>query len=196
MPDLPGHGATPAPRHGAYDPMGPVTLARWALGGRRASLVGVGQNAHGALILAAGGGCDAVAIVDGLWGPWPTADDAVDAMYAGAPRDRSTTTAPTGAAAGVGPRPADDARLRRHACRRRSPQRFWGAVDLSRARHRDARVGDAAGGARRAPRAGSAARRRSSSSTTATPAAIVAAVAGLAPRPDASERWMPSEGER
>ena len=32
-PDLPGHGATPAPRHGAYDPLGPTTLARWALGG-------------------------------------------------------------------------------------------------------------------------------------------------------------------
>ena len=34
VPDLPGHGTTPAPRHGAYDPLGPVTLARWALGGR------------------------------------------------------------------------------------------------------------------------------------------------------------------
>ncbi len=80
-PDLPGHGATPAPRHGAYDPLGPVTLARWALGGSGLA-VGVGQNAHGALILAAGGGCDAVAIVDGLWGAWPSADETVEEMYA------------------------------------------------------------------------------------------------------------------
>ena len=53
-PDLPGHGTTPAPRHGAYDPLGPTTLARWALAGR-GLVVGIGQNAHGALILAAGG---------------------------------------------------------------------------------------------------------------------------------------------
>ena len=32
-PDLPGHGTTPAPRHGAYDPLGPTTIARWELGG-------------------------------------------------------------------------------------------------------------------------------------------------------------------
>jgi hypothetical protein len=82
IPDLPGHGVTPAPRHGAYDPMGPVTLARWALAGE-GLVVGVGQNAHAALILAAGGGCDAVAIVDGLWGPWQDPDAAIDEMYAG-----------------------------------------------------------------------------------------------------------------
>ncbi|MFL6204953.1 MAG: hypothetical protein ACJ739_06350 [Acidimicrobiales bacterium] len=80
-PDLPGHGSTPAPRHGAYDPLGPATLARWALDGD-GLVVGVGQNAHGALILAAGGGCSAVAIVDGLWGRWRSAEDAVDEMYA------------------------------------------------------------------------------------------------------------------
>ena len=81
-PDLPGHGDTAAPRHGGYDPLGPVTLARWALAGQ-GLVVGVGQNAHGALILAAGGGCDAVAIVDGLWGPWPTEDESVEVLYAG-----------------------------------------------------------------------------------------------------------------
>jgi hypothetical protein len=81
VPDLPGHGSMPAPRHGAYDPMGPVTLARWALGGRGVA-VGVGQNAHGALILAAGGGCDAVAIVDGLWGAWQEPGAAIADMYA------------------------------------------------------------------------------------------------------------------
>lgn len=82
IPDLPGHGMTPAPRHGAYDPMGPVTLARWALDGA-GLVIGVGQNAHGALILAAGRGCDAVAIVDGLWGPWQGPVEAVDELYAG-----------------------------------------------------------------------------------------------------------------
>lgn len=84
IPDLPGHGMTPAPRHGAYDPMGPVTLARWALAVDPAAalVVGVGQNAHGALILAAGRGCGAVAIVDGLWGPWEGPVHAVDRMYA------------------------------------------------------------------------------------------------------------------
>ena len=80
-PDLPGHGSAPAPRHGAYDPLGPTTLARWALDGKGLA-IGVGQNAHGALILAAGGGCEAVAIVDGLWGRWPSADEAVHEMYA------------------------------------------------------------------------------------------------------------------
>ena len=94
-PDLPGHGTAPAPRHGAYDPLGPTTLARWALGGQ-GLVVGVGQNAHGALILAAGGGCDAVAVVDGLWGAWLTADESIDAMYTGLRRlaDDPGATAP------------------------------------------------------------------------------------------------------
>jgi hypothetical protein len=84
IPDLPGHGVTPAPRHGAYDPLGPVTLARWALAAEPdpGRVVGIGQNAPGALILAAGAGCGAVAIVDGLWGPWQDAETAVDVMYA------------------------------------------------------------------------------------------------------------------
>jgi hypothetical protein len=81
VPDLPGHGSAPAPRHGAYDPLGPATLARWALGGSGLA-VGVGQNAHAVLILAAGGACDAAAIVDGLWGPWPDARSSVEGMYA------------------------------------------------------------------------------------------------------------------
>lgn len=83
--DLPGHGVEPAPRHGAYDPMGPMTLARWRLahhGDRGSLVVGVGENAIGALLLAAGGACDAIAIVDGLHGPWPdTAEERVEVMY-------------------------------------------------------------------------------------------------------------------
>ena len=31
VPDLPGHGASPPPRSGHYDPMAPIALARWAL---------------------------------------------------------------------------------------------------------------------------------------------------------------------
>jgi hypothetical protein len=124
-PDLPGHGETPAPRHGAYDPMGPVTLARWALAGQ-GLVVGVGQNAHAALILAAGGGCDAVAIVDGLWGPWPAPDAAIDEMYAGL---RALLADPRAVAAA--PPSGLDPRTRHGYGVHISPafaQRFWGAV--------------------------------------------------------------------
>jgi hypothetical protein len=124
-PDLPGHGATPAPRHGAYDPLGPTTLARWALGGR-GLVIGVGQNAHGALILAAGGGCDAVAIVDGLWGPWSTADEAVDEMYDMIRRvlddDGATTRPPAG---GLDPRTRHGYGVTVSAS---FSQKFWGAI--------------------------------------------------------------------
>ena len=125
VPDLPGHGATPAPRHGAYDPMGPVTLARWALDGAGV-VVGVGQNAHGALILAAGGGCTAVAIVDGLWGPWSEADDAVAGMYANLRAiladEPSITPAP---ATGLDPRTKHGYGVNVSAA---FAQRFWGAI--------------------------------------------------------------------
>jgi hypothetical protein len=125
VPDLPGHGQTPAPRHGAYDPMGPVTLARWTLAGEGLA-IGVAQNAHGALILAAGGGCSAVAIVDGLWGPWQPAEDAVRSVYAGLGAllaDEASTRPPP--AAGLDPRT-------RHGYGvSMSPtfaRRFWGSV--------------------------------------------------------------------
>lgn len=125
VPDLPGHGRTPAPRHGAYDPMGPVTLARWTLGGA-GLVVGVGQNAHGSLILAAGEGCSAVAIVDGLWGPWQEPEPAIDAMYAGL----RSILADEGA---VGPPPQSgrDPRTAHGYGITVSPafvQRFWGSV--------------------------------------------------------------------
>lgn len=124
-PDLPGHGVAPAPRHGAYDPMGPVTLARWALAGEGV-VVGVGQNAHGALILAAGGGCSAAAIVDGLWGPWPRPEEAIEATYA----DIRAILADERS---VGPPPAAglDPRTRHGYGLSVSPafaQRFWGAI--------------------------------------------------------------------
>jgi len=126
VPDLPGHGSTPAPRHGAYDPMSPVTIARWALDGR-GLVVGVAQNAHGALILAAGRGCEAVAVVDGLWHPWEEPADAIEAMYAGL---RGILGDP-GATA---PAPASglDPRTKHGYGVHMSPafaQRFWSAID-------------------------------------------------------------------
>ena len=126
VPDLPGHGQTPAPRHGAYDPMGPVTLARWTLRGGGGVVVGVGQNAHGALILAAGGGCDAVVIVDGLWGEWPEPHDAVAQMYAGLRAiladEGATTPAPP---SGLDPRTRHGYGVHVSAT---FAQKFWGAV--------------------------------------------------------------------
>lgn len=125
VPDLPGHGQSPAPRHGAYDPMSPVTLARWELGGG-GLIVGVGQNAHSALILAAGGGCEAVAILDGLWGPWQDPDDAIEEMYAGlraiVADEPSITPAPR---AGPDPRTKHGYGVNVSAA---FAQRFWGAI--------------------------------------------------------------------
>jgi len=124
-PDLPGHGVAPAPRHGAYDPLGPATLARWALGGS-GLVLGVGANAHGALMLAAGGGCDRAVVVDGLWGAWRPPEDQVAAMYAALRRtvdDEPAVAAPPGA--GLDPRTRHGYGL--HV----SPRfcaRFWGAV--------------------------------------------------------------------
>ncbi len=124
-PDLPGHGATPAPRHGAYDPLGPMTLARWALGGQ-GLVVGVGQNANGALILAAGGGCGAVAVVDGLWGPWLDAVVSVDLMYAGirGVLDDDGATAPP-PPSGLDPRATHGYGVTMSG---EFARRFWGAI--------------------------------------------------------------------
>jgi hypothetical protein len=125
VPDLPGHGSEPAPRHGGYDPMGPATLARWALDGG-GLVVGVGQNAHGALVLAAGGGCDAIAIVDGLWGTWLGPDAAIAAQYA----SLQSILADPGAigpppAAGLDPRATHGYGV---AVSATFAQRFWGSV--------------------------------------------------------------------
>ena len=73
IPDLPGHGSTPAVRTGHYDPMSAVAIARWTIArdSQRhgsSTLVGVGCNAHAALVHAAGGGYERVVVVDGLWG--------------------------------------------------------------------------------------------------------------------------------
>jgi hypothetical protein len=127
VPDLPGHGEAAAPRHGAYDPMGPATLARWALqeaGG--GTVVGVGQNALGALILAAGGACEQVVVVDGLGGPWSPPQVAIAETYA------TLRAIVSDGAAHAPPPPAGlDPRTRHGYGVHTSPafaQRFWGSI--------------------------------------------------------------------
>ncbi len=132
IPDLPGHGSTPAPRTGHYDPMSAVAIARWAIaggatGGNESTLVGVGENAHGALVHAAGGGCDRVVIVDGLWGPWRTPAEEVDAFYAMI-RGVAADAAATGPAPewGLDPRATYGYGVMTSADFSR---RFWAAID-------------------------------------------------------------------
>jgi hypothetical protein len=132
VPDLPGHGSAPAPRTGHYDPMSAVAIARWAIAAHAddaagSTLVGVGANAHGALVHAAGGGCDRVVVVDGLWGGWRRPAEQVDAFYA---MIRSIATDPAAVAAapeiGPDPRALHGYGLMSSAAFAR---RFWAAVD-------------------------------------------------------------------
>jgi len=132
IPDLPGHGSTPAVRTGHYDPMSTVAIARWSFapephdnGG--SMLVGVGQNAHGALVHAAGGGCDRVVVVDGLWGTWRSASEEIDAFYAMVRAIASDPTA-TGAppASGLDPRATYGYGVMSSA---QFTERFWAEID-------------------------------------------------------------------
>jgi hypothetical protein len=110
IPDLPGHGAMPAVRTGHYDPMSAVAIARWTLASQPrgvdgSTLVGVGHNAHPAFINAVAGDPDRVVVVDGLWGPWRTPVEEIDAFYAmirAIAADPAATAAPP--AAGLDPR--------------------------------------------------------------------------------------------
>ncbi len=135
IPDLPGHGSTPAVRTGHYDPMSTVAIARWALGAAASgdknnggsTLVGVGQNAHGALVHAAGGGCDGVVVVDGLWGRWRSPTEEIDAFHAmvrGIASDRAATGPPP--ASGLDPRATHGYGVMSSA---KFARRFWAAVD-------------------------------------------------------------------
>jgi hypothetical protein len=138
IPDLPGHGSTPSTRTGHYDPMSAVAIARWTIarestgdgdssGDGDSTLIGVGHNAHGALVDAAGGGCDRVVVVDGLWGPWRTPVEEVDAFYAMI-RAIAADPAATGAApaSGLDPRATYGYGVMSSA---RFAARFWGAID-------------------------------------------------------------------
>ena len=132
VPDLPGHGITPAVRTGHYDPMSVVAIARWTLGHQRngadpSTLVGVGCNAHSALVGAAGGDCDRVVVVDGLWGPWRLPAEEIDAFYAMiraiAADPAATAPAPE---SGLDPRAGYGYGVMSSA---RFAQRFWGTID-------------------------------------------------------------------
>ena len=129
VPDLPGHGATPAVRSGHCDPMSVVAVARWSIADATdATVVGVHRNAHAALVHAAGGGCSRVVVIDGLWGPWRTPEEEVDALYAmirSVAEDRAATApAPR---SGLDPRTAHGYGLMGGA---NFARRFWGAIAM------------------------------------------------------------------
>jgi hypothetical protein len=132
IPDLPGHGLTPAVRTGHYDPMSVVAIARWTLAGQRNSggastLIGVGNNAHSALVGAAGGDCDRVVVVDGLWGPWRLPAEEIDDFYAmirAIAADPAATAPPP--ASGLDPRARYGYGVMSSA---RFAQRFWATID-------------------------------------------------------------------
>ena len=132
IPDLPGHGSTPAVRTGHYDPMSAVAIARWTLARERnvsdtSTLVGVGCNAHSALVGAAGGDCDRVVVVDGLWGPWLPAAEEIDAFYAmirAIAADPAATAPPP--ESGLDPRARYGYGVMSSA---RFAQRFWATID-------------------------------------------------------------------
>jgi hypothetical protein len=132
IPDLPGHGSTPAARTGHYDPMSAAAIARWTLahethGTDPSTLVGVGHNAHAALVSAAGGDCDRVVVVDGLWGPWRSPAEEIDAFYAmirAIAADPAATAPPP--ASGLDPRATYGYGVMSSA---RFAQRFWSSVD-------------------------------------------------------------------
>lgn len=132
IPDLPGHGATPAIRTGHYDPMSAVAIARWTIaresgGDGESTLVGVRHNAHGALVHAAGGGCDRVVVVDGLWGAWRTPPEEIDAFYAmirAIAADPDATGPPP--SSGLDPRATYGYGVMSSA---HFAQRFWAAID-------------------------------------------------------------------
>jgi hypothetical protein len=113
--------------------MSAVAVARWTLAraptgiDTDSTLVGVGLNAHAALVVAAGGDCDRVVIVDGLWGPWRSPAEEIDAFYA---MIRAIAADP--AATGPPPRSGLDPRASYGygvMSSTRFAQRFWAAVD-------------------------------------------------------------------
>ena len=132
IPDLPGHGSTPALRTGHYDPMSAVAIARWTLADVPLStdartLVGVGHNAHAALVSAAGGDCDRVVVVDGLWGAWRDPSEEIDAFYAmirAIATDPAATAPPP--ASGLDPRASYGYGVMSNA---RFAHDFWATID-------------------------------------------------------------------
>ena len=71
VPDLPGHGSAPAPIAGHYELYDAAfTAAELLTTGPVELLVGIGKSGWAAELMGAGGKADAVALVDGLGGPW------------------------------------------------------------------------------------------------------------------------------
>jgi hypothetical protein len=112
--------------------MSVVAIARWTLAREsqsnvRSTLVGVGDNAHGALVHAAGGGCDRVVVVDGLWGIWRSRSDEIEAFYdmiRAIASDPAATNAPP--PSGLDPRATYGYGVMSSA---QFAQRFWAAID-------------------------------------------------------------------
>lgn len=84
-PDLPGHAGAPPPPGGAYQSADPALTGTLLLAGLPAGspapvVVGVGPSGWAAQLLALGGRAGALALVDGLGGPWrePSAAVAAD----------------------------------------------------------------------------------------------------------------------
>ena len=131
-------------------PAGPGDARPLGAGRRRASWSGSARTPTARSILAAGGGCDAVAIVDGLWGAWQERRCRGRRRCTPASAASSPTTPP--------PRPPPpsglDPRTQHGYGVTMSPsfaQSFWGADHVPAPGHRDARLADAGGGADGAP---------------------------------------------
>lgn len=79
-PDLPGHGTAPAPEGGAYELVDAAFAVLPVLadaGTEPPVVVGVGANGWAAQLLALGGRASALALVDGLGGPWLTPSEVI-----------------------------------------------------------------------------------------------------------------------
>lgn len=107
-PDLPGHGTTPAPVGGAYEPIDPALFVLPLL--ERGSVtsppvvVGVGASGWAASLLALGGRSSALVLIDGLGGPWTDARGSVEASrrwLRAVAADRAATALPPPPAPGA-----------------------------------------------------------------------------------------------
>jgi len=84
-PDLPGHGNEPAPVDGAYELVDPAWFALKLLRPLADSMpvvVGVGTSGWAAWMLALAGRAAALVLVDGIGGPWVTADEWITSQRA------------------------------------------------------------------------------------------------------------------
>lgn len=84
-PNLPGHGGEPPPVGGHYEAVDAFTLAIRALHvadlrDNAPVVVGIGSSGWSAWVLALAGRASALALVDGLGGPWLDADAAIADM--------------------------------------------------------------------------------------------------------------------